>query len=950
MNIKQILNLASFYTKKAKNREFEANHAKQGIKTANQNSLTRLKSNQKTGFSAESQTQRGLDELSGLKGMRRLRGARFAEYGRSMVEMLGVLAVIGVLSVAGMMGYRYAMDKYRANDIIYEVNLRSTDIWHKYQEQALPLPTDEETDFPEYALLTSTGFPIYVESYPDVAYKIYVENVPSGVCKQVLNMDMVGVIHALQFAEVNGVRYEGSNAICGDGIVNNQLVFTAFLDYKQQNQNVCLEDRDCPSCCGTSYCDENTLTCTSVCNDPQKPYCLCNSDNTSGTCVECRTNEDCGESEVCDPANYQCVIIPEKCEPGVSYRSKTGACIPCSFASEIVIMNNDDNGGIFEKEVAGTLIKDDTSGAAQCMACPGDTHRVAEIDNGDVKTTYCAVSCIKGEEFMSKSNGCIPCGSSTETDIPSDDQSLLLCASCSNRVWFRESSTATPRCVLKECPDGYFKNKGKCRKCKLNPSSDCYSGAWPNCYDYYSAVLWYKSFLVSDQSVVSKWREECTECQSASNDSLREEHTPIDTNNYTYCPRSCPNDGQHFQDFYGRCYTCDTDEKPSLVLNGMTNTYIRNMCTSCAEPNKRIISGNYCIKDEEVDCSDGILSNNNTCYACDDEKLTIGVAGPTGSGCEENCGDTYYLASSTACYRKCPSTGYFQDKYGNCHECSKLGDGYELGTWEFTYNETVMGGMCRACGDYDIFKKGGTHTCAPTKCAKGNKFRNAYGKCVSCTSAGTTVDVGSYKDECLACGNRLYINNYCVLYNPGTSGVCNNDGQDGFPDYSAGEGIKYRDNTGMCRNCADKNTAYAASTEECTSCDPLTGPRRIADGQCVYGGCIEGETFQITSSDCISCTTPSAKESIASNNGAETLCTSCGRRVMTIGVDDDVKSYCVQSCASGEWQDVDGKCHDGAVSTATNEIGSDTTSQNLCEYAGRVVEIDESSRYYCVEE
>ena len=60
-----------------------------------------------------------------------------AETGRSRVEMLGVLAVIGVLSIGGIYGYTFAMDKYRANDIVYEVNLRATGVWHKYQEQPM---------------------------------------------------------------------------------------------------------------------------------------------------------------------------------------------------------------------------------------------------------------------------------------------------------------------------------------------------------------------------------------------------------------------------------------------------------------------------------------------------------------------------------------------------------------------------------------------------------------------------------------------------------------------------------------------------------------------------------------------------------------------------------------------------------------------------------------------
>ncbi len=41
--------------------------------------------------------------------------------GRSMVEMLGTLAVISVLSIGGIMGYSYAMKKYRSNQIANEL-------------------------------------------------------------------------------------------------------------------------------------------------------------------------------------------------------------------------------------------------------------------------------------------------------------------------------------------------------------------------------------------------------------------------------------------------------------------------------------------------------------------------------------------------------------------------------------------------------------------------------------------------------------------------------------------------------------------------------------------------------------------------------------------------------------------------------------------------------------
>ena len=42
--------------------------------------------------------------------------------GRSMIEMLGVLAIIGVLSVGGIAGYSKAMERYRINETIHQVN------------------------------------------------------------------------------------------------------------------------------------------------------------------------------------------------------------------------------------------------------------------------------------------------------------------------------------------------------------------------------------------------------------------------------------------------------------------------------------------------------------------------------------------------------------------------------------------------------------------------------------------------------------------------------------------------------------------------------------------------------------------------------------------------------------------------------------------------------------
>ncbi len=57
------------------------------------------------------------------------------EQGRSMIEMLGVLAIVGVLSVGGIAGYSKAMNKFKTNKIIDQINMVSTNIRTLYSSQ-----------------------------------------------------------------------------------------------------------------------------------------------------------------------------------------------------------------------------------------------------------------------------------------------------------------------------------------------------------------------------------------------------------------------------------------------------------------------------------------------------------------------------------------------------------------------------------------------------------------------------------------------------------------------------------------------------------------------------------------------------------------------------------------------------------------------------------------------
>ena len=52
----------------------------------------------------------------------RIKSGMTEESGRSMVEMLGVLALVGLLTIIGVAGFRYALNRHYANDLLHEVH------------------------------------------------------------------------------------------------------------------------------------------------------------------------------------------------------------------------------------------------------------------------------------------------------------------------------------------------------------------------------------------------------------------------------------------------------------------------------------------------------------------------------------------------------------------------------------------------------------------------------------------------------------------------------------------------------------------------------------------------------------------------------------------------------------------------------------------------------------
>ncbi len=112
------------------------------------------------------------------------------ESGRSMVEMLGVLALMGVLAIGGVMGYRWAMDRYNANEIINEVKKRAF-IASQQRIRNMDINLHEFHPNAGVDLIQNRHLVSVANEYNGNSgfFTISVDHIPEGICNALLDMD-----------------------------------------------------------------------------------------------------------------------------------------------------------------------------------------------------------------------------------------------------------------------------------------------------------------------------------------------------------------------------------------------------------------------------------------------------------------------------------------------------------------------------------------------------------------------------------------------------------------------------------------------------------------------------------------------------------------------------------------------------------------------------------------
>ena len=287
--------------------------------------------------------------------------------GRSMVEMLAVLAIIGVLSVASIVGFRYAMDKYKSNSIYSDVHLLALYVMDTGRDT---LPADFYPD-------SGVAFSIDTNTYSN-GFVVKAPDVSEGICERIMDVKDSSIEEVYVGSEGSTVcsgtqtigfmfLYDGEyasgddssgNTGSGSGVTDpcEGIVVSTDCgiseDVKDENGCVLVQKISCSpgryclgqtcepcpaadSCSGESCC---ALTGPDdVCGNPTKEIgtisTVTHSDLNSNGCCESTTEESCSLNPVtprtCTPTCEGTCQADGTCEVVCPANTYGEDCTPC---------------------------------------------------------------------------------------------------------------------------------------------------------------------------------------------------------------------------------------------------------------------------------------------------------------------------------------------------------------------------------------------------------------------------------------------------------------------------------------------------------------------------------------------------------------------------------------------------------------------------------------------
>ena len=623
------------------------------------------------------------------------KGKKITESGRSMVEMLGVLAIIGVLSIGAVAGYKFALNKFRANEIINELNARALSVSAQMLSATTPYESDEVIE-DGFGNTLAVGYLTenIVQKNPEY-FKIFVDAIPSEVCTQILReYDNPIMIF------VNGTRYNNDTGLCTTetGIADMSFAYRRDLGEREtcSNKGYFGEEDFICHCAGNTYIDPNNpneclcpggyiwsaesgehgecieSACPAEhfesaqngcipCNDPTEYYI----NNTTTHIAQC--SGICGQyrdtTSVSGVNNLK--LCAPKCGPN-EFRSHMG-CTPClattDFGGGYEMLASADECAKCPNErtlfagyycVLNTWCSSDgyfiqpslSGGAPTCTACSSTTPQLhigthsdyqtmcnEKCDNRTAIGSYCVRTTCTDTEFTGNDGGCYDCAEIKKIFVGTDEALITKCTACGNRI-----VTTDGYCKISPC-NGVELEDGSCYDCS---------------YTKYAEKLY-----VSTEADKTACETDCPNRKLI-----------LDTYGRYQCIKPDHCSASQFIDAMDYCRNCN-ESGPRKI----TDSYLQERCMECPTPYERFITDdNYCVRKDRCNMGTQFILSTGVCNDCGIvESYRIGRGSIERNLCS-SCTTVKRFWADDKCYR-CDTaetpTVITEEEINNCISCNR---------------------------------------------------------------------------------------------------------------------------------------------------------------------------------------------------------------------------------------------------------------------------------------
>lgn len=729
------------------------------------------------------------------------------ESGRSMVEIIAVLALMGVLSGAGIAGYKFAINKKEANDIIDEINKRAVTASSQLISGAGVINLEEYGNHGAIRDYPVNSFYPYYEN-DDSYFALEVQNVPKGICDIIFKLDWETSYDII-------INDNENNDSCSEADNNMTFVFHEMIGATGFDGGAldlgCRSNIQCLSRRRGSICDTETGECLpcrsdSDCTIPRYGL-LC--DRFTGLCKKCENNDDCtgdAAGEVCNTSTGKCVqcVTNDDCEGnpnGELCHKEAGLCVSCLIDSDCKDNNKwcnqvqhvcEDKTDAQIEDKYGTQ-HDCTTSRLLLLENPDDCSTVCP--NRTLQYGYCAPVCADDEwlqiiENYGNENGqpqsqCLECSKQTGWHygtVTSD-----FCTKCAERYYYTDSHGGEHMCALKECNESYFNCNNGCCACSSLTNQSIYIGTGSLGYSADNTSRVWGGYVYN--GVIS--------CNACSGEHAR---TVDGTSCYlTTCPTGTFRRGKD-------CVKCSSTSAYKISTNADITA-----CLSCSE---RAINGQYCVLQSQ--CPNGYNTEERTCSECDSGTF------PYQSQCISCDDPKWYRGLSKELCNTCPQREWItllaaeEGLEAGCMLKAKKGQYYTTtGTYDCdTHDSKTQVEHCGMCNGSKILVS--KYVGAPRD----------YGWCINPDKCPEGYFIG-YDSSCKSCNYPDPVTlREIVRFNKNGNEISR-----GPEDCSTVcPGQRYESN-GQCTKCPGGTYSEGANATTCAACP--TDRSKLGKGACI---------------------------------------------------------------------------------------------------------------------